>query len=145
MVPSPPLIILLLILATLTSEVLEVVTLDRNEYEDICERLVPRGVPVPGGAATDRVAPAMVGIQEVGVYLGGGSNSGGWVWDNGDVHPSKVEYSCAVHFYLIAPGRWLGVGEKSVGMGGDAVVWTDGYWFVREKGYGGNGGGGGHG
>ena len=39
----------------------------------------PRGVPVPGGAATDGEAPAAAGKRKVVFHLGGGGESGGGV------------------------------------------------------------------
>ena len=62
----------------------------------------PRGFSVTGGTATDGAAPAAAGRREVVAHLGGGGDIGVGVGNDGDIHPEELEYSCAVHFYLIA-------------------------------------------
>ena len=58
----------------------------------------PGGVPIPGGAATDRLDSAAESGRKMGEYLSGGGQIGGGFRSNGNLHLVKVEYVCTVHF-----------------------------------------------
>ena len=104
-----------------------------------------RGFIGPGGAATDREAPAEENRREVGVHLGGGGESAGGVWADGEIHLAKEEYVCAVYCYAIAYRTMWGGVEEAGYTGGDAVVVTGGHWPGGVTVDGGGGGKGGQG
>ena len=61
----------------------------------------------PGGfqrEATYRTAHVATGRRELGVHLGGDSDSGGGARDGGDVQSAKAKHGHAVNCYAIAYG-----------------------------------------
>ena len=65
----------------------------------------PGGVPLPGGAASDRADPAAENRQEVGVHLGGNGKGGGGFPYDGGVNSVEAEHGRALHCYKIAYGN----------------------------------------
>ena len=97
-----------------------------------------RGVPGPGGTATDERLPRRRGDGS-GITPGHQQQErrrGLRQWER---TPENAEYDRAVHCYAIAYGYLQGGAEKAGGTGRDAVARTGGHCSDEGKGDGSNG------
>ena len=62
--------------------------------------------------------------REMGVFLGEGSERGGGVRANEDLHSAKAEYGCSLYCDATNYGHIRGGREEAGGTGRDAVVVT---------------------
>ena len=80
------------------------------------------GIPRPGGAATDGAAATAEVRHKMGVYLNEGSERGGVVWADVNLHSAKAEYGCAVYCNASNSVPVQSRGEEAGGTSGDAVA-----------------------